>query len=223
MAGVRSLTGVIVEQHRGTAAELHALEMPDDGRRRLWHLVVARPAVVLGSTQASDVVDVAAAQRHGLEVARRRSGGGAVWVTPRDPVWIDVLIPRGDPLWDDDVARSFLPIGQAWSAALAAVGITGTRVHDGPLVRTDWSAAVCFAGIGPGEVLAGDVKMVGISQRRTRAGARFQCALHRVWAPEALRALLRPEPPPGALEGIAAGVGEVAVGDLVDALAAALG
>ena len=43
---------------------------------------------------------------------------------------------------------------------------------------TGWCPLVCFAGVGPGEVLAGGRKLVGISQRRTRAGARFQCAVH---------------------------------------------
>jgi lipoate-protein ligase A len=33
-------------------------------------------------------------------------------------------------------------------------------------------------------------KVVGISQRRTRAGARFQCVVHRHWDPSALLELL---------------------------------
>ncbi|MDZ7673667.1 MAG: hypothetical protein U5K30_01145 [Acidimicrobiales bacterium] len=213
---------MIVERHRGTAAELHGLEMPDDGQRRVWHLAVSEPAVVLGSTQADDVVDAAVARDRGVEVARRRSGGGAVWVAPDDTIWLDVLIPRDDPAWDDDVGRSFLPIGRAWSTALEVVGVAGTRVHEGPLVRTVWSEAVCFAGIGPGEVLLGDAKVVGISQRRTRAGARFQCAVPRTWDPEPLRSLLVPPPPVVELADLATGVGPVDLDALVEALVAAL-
>src|SRR3546814_17233262 len=58
----------------------------------------------------------------------------------------------------------------------------------GPLGGT-----VCFAGRGPGEVLRGEAKVVGIRQRRTRAGARFQCAVPVVWEPALLAALLRSE------------------------------
>jgi lipoate-protein ligase A len=39
---------------------------------------------------------------------------------------------------------------------------------------------VCFAGVGPGEVLTGDRKLVGLSQRRTRHGIRIQCQAHRL-------------------------------------------
>jgi hypothetical protein len=42
---------------------------------------------------------------------------------------------------------------------------------------------VCFASAAPGEVFVGDNKLVGISQRRNREGARFQCVLYRQWNP----------------------------------------
>lgn len=40
----------------------------------------------------------------------------------------------------------------------------------------------CWHGLG--EVLSGGRKVVGISQRRNRDGARFQCVLYRQWRPE---------------------------------------
>jgi lipoate-protein ligase A len=45
---------------------------------------------------------------------------------------------------------------------------------------------VCFAGLGPGEVTIAGVKVVGMSQRRTRAGALFQCAALLAWDPARL-------------------------------------
>jgi len=42
---------------------------------------------------------------------------------------------------------------------------------------------VCFASSSPGEVFVGANKLVGISQRRGREGARFQCVLYRHWHP----------------------------------------
>jgi len=212
-----------VEHRRGSAQDLHALELPADGRRRLWVLEVDAPAVVLGSTQRAEVVDADAAAVAGVAVARRRSGGGAVWVAPGDPLWVDVLVPRDDPLWDDDVGRAFLPIGRAWQAALAAVGVGGTRLHEGGLACGPLGGTVCFAGRGPGEVLVGDAKLVGISQRRSRAGARFQCALHRRWDPAPLAAMLAGAADVDALRAVGTGLGEqvdpaALVGALVDAL-----
>ena len=64
-------------------------------RRRVAVCRPTGPAVVLGSTQSPDVVDADAAAVGGVAVVRRRSGGGAVLVTPEDPVWIDLWVPDG--------------------------------------------------------------------------------------------------------------------------------
>ncbi len=113
---------------------------------------------------------------------RRRSGGGALWVAPAGCLWVDVVVPRGEALWDDDIGRSPLWLGRAWRGALGAG--TGAVVHEGAMVRTPWSAAFCFSGVAAGEVTRGPggPKLVGISQRRTRAGARFQCVAYDPWS-----------------------------------------
>lgn len=152
------------------------------------------PAVVLGSTQSPEVVDARRAAAAGVAVVRRRSGGGAVLVRPGELVWVDVFVPAGDPLWAADVGRATHWLGRTWVDALAAVGYPATW-HDGPLLSTAWSALVCFAGVAPGEVVVtgvdgGAAKVVGVSQRRTRAGALFQCAALLRWAPHDLLDLL---------------------------------
>ena len=79
---------------------------------------------------------------------------------------------------------------------------------------------VCFAGIGPGEVLVGGRKVVGISQRRNRGGARFQCAALLRWRPGEMVRLfgLQPEEAVSAdLQGVAVGLG-VDAGELAEAL-----
>ena len=111
-------------------------------------------------------------------------------VVPGEMVWIDVIVPVGHRLWCADVGRSMEAIGAAWVRALAPLSSKELRAHEGAMVRTPWSDLVCFDGVGPGEVLAGDAKLVGISQRRTRTTARFQCALHLRHDPEALVGLL---------------------------------
>lgn len=114
-------------------------------------------------------------------------------VVPGNIVWVDVILPAGDPLWHDDVAKAPLWLGEAWRSTLEELGVTGTEVHDGPLACGPLGRLVCFATVGAGEVTLGDRKVVGISQRRTRTAVRFQCALYREWDPAAITRLLRLE------------------------------
>jgi lipoate-protein ligase A len=105
-------------------------------------------------------------------------------------VWVDVLVPAGDRLWRADVGRAFMWLGEAWAGALADVGVPGAAPHRGPLQRNRWSGRMCFAGLGPGEVTVDGAKVVGMCQRRTRAGALFQCAALLAWEPDRLLDLL---------------------------------
>jgi lipoate-protein ligase A len=216
-----------VEVRRASASVLHARAMPgsDDAVASLWWCEVDRPALVLGSAQADTVVDAAACARAGVEVVRRRSGGGAVLLIPGEVVWVDVVLPATDPRWSDDVGRATWWLGEAWAAALAGLGHPDAQVHRGAMVTSAWSQLVCFAGLGPGEVTVAGRKVVGISQRRARGVARFQCAVHRRWDPAALIGLLSPAvlPPedPAELRDAVATV-DVTPGVLRAALLAAL-
>ena len=231
-------------RRRGTAGFLFGQPMPSSRTVVLYD--VAAPALVLGSTQPLLVPSSS------IEVVRRRSGGGAVLVGPDEVVWVDVFLPAGDPLWSHDVGQAFYWLGDAWAAALG-VG----SVHRGGLVTTPLSRVVCFAGVGPGEVVDGgggggggrgggggvdggggggrgggggvdgDVggggggggKVVGMAQRRTRAGALFQCAVALRWDPERMAQLLSLGPEaPGLLAGAVRPVGPLTGDDAVMAL-----
>lgn len=201
---------VPVERVRGGAAAFHAREVPPLRGPEIWWFEVERPALVLGSTQPDGAARHAVAADRGVEVVRRRSGGGAVLLRPGATTWVDVSIPRSDPRWVDDVGRSFEWIGRAWAEVLAGLGVEGLRVHTGALRSTRWSSLVCFAGLGPGELTAGSRKVVGIAQRRTRDHARFQCAVLHRWEPEEVAALV--DGGPVAAGDLAADLAEVAVG-----------
>ena len=154
------------------------------GERSIVVLDVARPTLVLGSSQPDDAaVDRARVAERGIEVVRRHSGGAAVLVEPGAAVWIDVTIPAGDPLWDNDVGRAFHWLGAAWADVVTAAGLPA-RCHEGPMRSSPWSDRVCFAGLGPGEVTVEGRKVVGLSQRRTREAALFQCCALLRWEPE---------------------------------------
>ena len=211
-----------VDRFVGSAREFHARPLPHDAGRAAWICHVDRPALVLGSTQRDSVVDRAACDAAGVEVVRRRSGGGIVLVRPTEMVWVDVVLPAGDDLWEDDVGRAMWWVGETWQRALETGGVTGTTVHRARPVDSAWSRLVCFAGTGPGEVLHGERKVVGISQRRTRGSARFQCGVHLHWDADALRALLaEPRPAPGELDDAVAAV-PLGAADLVAAFLAHL-
>jgi lipoate-protein ligase A len=217
-----------VEVVQDSAGTIHsasaALIAPGVGVERCVRVLHALDrAVVLGSTQPAEDVDAARAAGAGVSVVRRDSGGGAVLVGPGLVVWVDVAIPASDPLWEADVGRAFWWLGATWVAALAGAGFAGGgQVWHGGMRPTRWSAKVCFAGLGSGEVTAGAAKVVGMAQRRTRAGTLFQCAVPVVWDPVPLldvlamsdddRAAAEPE-----LAGCAVGVGVEVAGRLVPA------
>ncbi len=170
-----------------------------------WHDITS-PALVLGSTQSADVVDQQACRRGGIEVVRRRSGGGAVLLLPGSVTWLDVIVPAGSPGWADDIHAPMVWLGRHIADVLGElVGERIISVHEGPMVSSAWSSAVCFDGLGAGEVLLDGSKLVGISQRRTRHAARLQCCWYSEYDPAALVDLLDParRPPVADLQPVA--------------------
>lgn len=153
------------------------------------------PAIVLGSAQPEEHVDRDAARQEGVEIARRRSGGGAVLVTAETVVWVDLILPAGHDLWEADVGKAGWWVGSAWAEALGSLNVAGDiTVWKQRLLSTDWSSRVCFAGVGPGEVLVDGKKAVGVAQRRTRSAALFQTAVLIDWRPDDLVRLLALDP-----------------------------
>ena len=223
---------------RGDAGALH--DRPIEPVARVEVLEVERSAVVLGSTQSFNVVDVGCAEAAGFSVVRRRSGGGVVILQPDDHVWIDITVPRGHRLWNDDVERATWWLGDVWCTVLrdvvqdvpkevanaaAAGSLPGGgsplewAVYRDKLVATAPERAVCFASVGPGEVVRREMnagvnhksagvghKVVGISQRRTKDAARFQCTVFRAIDVALYERLLRIDV--AASLGDAVGVGE---------------
>lgn len=162
----------------GLASEFHANPMQYVDQRTVHFLEVSRSALVLGSSQDPSQIDIEVLKRLDAELVVRRSGGGAVYLSPANQLWIDISIPKGDRLYTDDLRRSFLPIGSVFLEMLARVSSLDFQMHGGPLVGGELGRAICFAGIGPGEITIEGAKVVGISQRRTQKGAVFQCTLY---------------------------------------------
>jgi lipoate-protein ligase A len=188
-------------ESRSSVAEFHGAVLPAE--RAVWHHVVGERALVLGSSQPLSDIVVDAAATAGFAVVRRHSGGGAVLLVPGEVTWIDVVVPRDAAGWSDDVHGPMRWLGRHL-AALFAEHVPGeVTVHPGPLLNTPWSRAVCFDGIGVGEVLVDGAKLVGMSQRRTRDAARLQCCWYHRHDPAVLAGLLRHPPEVAALRPVA--------------------
>ena len=213
----------------GSAHDFHHADPPVASELTIRRFDIARTAVVLGSAQSDDDIDHDRCSALDIEVARRRSGGGAVLLVPGHHLWVDVFVSRGHSLWDDDVSRSSHWLGRAWCDTVNSLVSDGSlriesvplRLHEGRLVESRWSRKVCFAGVGPGEVVdSRGRKLVGISQRRTREWARLQCIVSISWdAPLMLELLTDPRPTLDDIESWGANI-EVSStnGDLSDVL-----
>jgi len=183
---------------KGDAGTLH--DRPIEPVAKVEVLEIDRPAVVLGSTQSFDVVN-------GFDVVRRRSGGGVVILQPDDHAWIDVTVPRDHHLWSDDVEHASWWLGEVWCDVLRDLDPVGEwRVWRDKLVASAPERVVCFASVGPGEVVRGNRKVVGVSQRRTKDAARFQCTVFRSIDVAAYTSLLRDVVPAGLAN--ASGIGD---------------
>lgn len=174
----------LVVPTRGSAEEFHHRDPGQGSGHQLWVHTTPGPALILGSTQPDGLLDRDRAAADGIEVCRRRSGGGLVHLDPVTDCWVDAIVPAGSPLWETDIGRAFHWIGQAWASTIdRALGPGGPalvhldRTRPGGRNRPLW----CFAGLGHGEVTVGASKVVGLSQRRTRDWVRLQSLVIGRW------------------------------------------
>jgi lipoate-protein ligase A len=145
-----------------------------------------RTTLVLGSTQQAELVSRFQIEEAGVEVVRRRGGGGSVLLQPGDHVWMDAWIPRDDPLWAPDVSAAAWWVGAWWRDALGMAGHADWSVHEDGAAPGELGQLVCFAGRGPGELFVGQRKVVGVSQWRSREGALFLSCAYTQWDPNPL-------------------------------------
>lgn len=180
----------------GSCSEFHQRPFPGGNDPVISLFTPVQPAIILGSTQKPSLINEISCLVNNIEIVKRRSGGGIVFLAEDSTIWIDVEIHREHSLWLNDVGESSLWLGEVFKKELSELCDLNLELHRSALIKTAWSPLICFAGRGPGEVFSQDGrKVVGISQRRTRDWARFQCAISLQWKPELLLELLN-EPRP---------------------------
>jgi len=97
-------------------AELHATARISDTLR--FHRYPA--CVLIGRSQdAGLAADLGYCRREGIEIARRVTGGGAVFMTPETLAW-DVIVDRGATGSLEDITRQ---IGEGVAAGLSQLGV----------------------------------------------------------------------------------------------------
>ena len=163
---------------------------------------VDRSVLVLGRAARDPLVNDAALARAGVEVVRRRSGGGPVLWDP-GLLSLDVVLPPGHRLADRDLAAAYRWIGEAVAEGLSTLGVPVRVVgldeaHEAQR-RTDpttlRASRACFGGLSPFEVVGpDDRKVVGLSQVRRRTGSLFQCGVPMDFDAGLLAELLEPDP-----------------------------
>ena len=190
------MKGIVTEIVVGSAVDFHARPLPTDPHPHIWWFTPKQSALVLGSTQDLSVVNSTECLKRGVEIVKRRSGGGAVLLSSETTVWIDVVLPATHALSVSDIGQAPLWLGKLFQRVLIDLGVADLTLHETTMEKTHWSTLICFAGRGPGEVFMNDGrKVVGISQRRTREWVRFQIVVSLAWRPEILLALLNvPKP-----------------------------
>jgi len=190
------MNGIVKEIVGGSAADFHARPLPTDPHPHIWWFASPHSALVLGSTQNLSIVNSAECLKRGIEIVKRRSGGGAVLLSSETTVWIDVVLPATHELSVSDIGQAPLWLGKLLRQVLVDLGVADLTLHETAMEKTDWSPLICFAGRGSGEVFTSNGrKVVGISQRRTREWVRFQIVVSLAWRPEILLALLNAPKP----------------------------
>ena len=126
----------------------------DAGRRgptlRIWEW--ASPAVIIGSFQSlRNEVDAEGAERHGVTVVRRISGGGAMFVEPGNTITYSLYVPAS-LVEGLSFERSYAFLDDWVLGALASVGIDATYK---PL----------------NDIASPAGKIAGAAQKRLRGGA----------------------------------------------------
>ena len=165
---------------RESAGELHAVTPIWRQGVRIVQCVPTSPTIVLGSRQSADIVNESALMREGLEVVRRRSGGGAVLVDARQSVWVDIEVGVEDSRYRSEPMAMMEQVGEWWMNALRSLNCCPPDIWQfkGAMQCDAGGDVICFAGRAHGELMVGESKLVGLSQRRTRDGARVQGQIH---------------------------------------------
>lgn len=134
------------------------------------------PAIIMGCSQRPDEAQLQSAERAGLPIMRRGSGGGAVMAGP----WmlsVTLFIPEAHEIGSLNIIKIFSWLEKIWIQALNDCGVDCKGV-DKTLIDQSKQIAkqqevqwACYGSLSHGEVVSPDGrKLVGLAQIRKRKG-----------------------------------------------------
>lgn len=140
------------------------------------------PTLLPGRGQHLDAAQRLRAERVGLDVLARSSGGGAVLADQR-LLSVTLLLPTTHALAITSLPGSYRTVGEICRRALTSIGLEArlaappARVTGAQRDPLDW---ICFAGLGHGELVDGDGrKLLGLAQVRRSGGIAICIGLQR--------------------------------------------
>ena len=185
-----------IETKYSETALAHEANLDEWREPTIWVIEPKDSCLVLGKSQrGKDFLNLSYLEEQNINLTVRQSGGGAVLVSPEDMLWVDIFVPKESRFWLADIAKASIWIGGIWRDALKRLDIECSLFHEN-FSRSEASDLICFIGRAPGELFIDNRKILGISQRRSKHGTRFQCALIINWQPEHMVAAYTSAPIP---------------------------
>jgi len=137
------------------------------------------PGISLGHFQPEGMADLGACARHGVEVVRRVTGGGAVF--HHGDVTACLVCPAS--ALPHNVRESYRLLSGAHAAALCSLGLdAGIGNEAPPLPRRLRPGYDCFARLTECDVAVGGLKVAGSAQRRKGGAVLHHTSV--VWEPQ---------------------------------------
>ena len=190
------LSSWIIETKYSETALAHEANLDEWREPTIWIIEPKDSCLVLGKSQRGrDFLNLSYLEEQNINLAVRQSGGGAVLVAPEDMLWVDIFVPKESKFWIADIAKASIWIGGIWHDALKRLDIE-CSLFDENFSRSEAYDLICFIGRAPGELFINTRKILGISQRRSKFGTRFQCALIINWKPDHMIAAYTSSPIP---------------------------
>jgi lipoyl(octanoyl) transferase len=129
------------------------------------------PWVSLGSGQQSSDLDRSRIEAKGWGVLRRTSGGTAV--LHQGQLGYALVLPTTHRLWQGDLVESYERLAEPLRLALDRLGIesepaSATMRAEAKMNALTLAERICFAALGPFELMVDGRKVVGNSQIRRR-------------------------------------------------------
>lgn len=129
-----------------------------------------QPTITVGHSQNIEHdIDLGRAQKMGVEIVRRPTGGRALW--HGSEVTYSVVAPLGTPGLGHHLKDIFESISRYLISGLVRLGVPETILEfqtGGNRSRGPERSSACFAELHFGEITAGGKKLIGSAQRRTQ-------------------------------------------------------